>query len=155
MKTAFASLIIAVFLGACVGAGGAISVGSLTPQEAPSPEIVSKIEAQLVQHECIGSLDRWGRFYRWKTFPNDYDGGLPRTTQDRTREVEFVLREAGKFGWEAGSFVEPMPSALGPNQIIVSSDDRQYLRASGTYNVADETLDLRRCGPNMRRSAED
>jgi hypothetical protein len=65
--------------------------------------------------------------------------------------VEVILREAGKFGYRAGSFVEPSPPPLRPNAIYIELDDRDYRVAFGSYDVVADKLDLRLCGPNLLR----
>ena len=123
-------------------------VGGTFGGDVPSQELVSRIEAHLQRESCVGELGRWARFYRWQPKPSDFDGSLPRTTAGRHEEVEVILREAGKFGYRPGSFIEPSPT-LDPNELYIEGDDRDYLVAFGDYTVATDSLNMWLCGPNL------
>lgn len=131
---------------------GEVPVGSHAAGDTPPQTIVSRIELHLEQDPCVGSLDRWARFYRWGTRPSDFTGPSLPPAADRHEEVEIVLREAGKFGYRPGSFIEPSPPSLKENEIYMEHDDRDYLIAFGTYTVAKDTLELATCGSNLSRS---
>lgn len=113
----------------------------------PSHHLINRIEALLLRKPC-GSLDRWARFYRWQPEPRDYNGSSSQSEVNRHEKVEILLREAGKFGYREGSFIEPSPPPLMSNQIYIEGDERDYLTGSGSYDVASDTLTIRHCGPN-------
>jgi hypothetical protein len=112
--------------------------------------MVSRIEAHLQREACVGSLNQWARFYRWRPRRSDLVGPSLSPAADRQEEVEVILREAGKFGYRPGSFMEPSPPPLAENEIWMELDDRNYRVGSGTYAVATDTLKLHGCGPNIR-----
>jgi hypothetical protein len=81
---------------------------------------------------------------------SDFSGSLPRPeTPNTMTEVEVTLREAGKFGFVAGSFIKPSPPPMRHNEIHIELDDRDYDVGSGSYDVATDTLMMEQCGPNL------
>jgi hypothetical protein len=145
-------LVSCVLLSGCAAREAHLPVRAAASLDVPSEALIRRIEAHLERGACVGSLDRWARFYRWGTHPSDFVGDRPRaTTHDRRAEVEIVLREAGKFGYRAGSYIEPSPPPLERNEVYIELDDRDYRVAFGTYVVASDTLQLRTCGGNIAR----
>ena len=102
----------------------------------PPVALVDDLEGLLARQSCIGSMDRWGRTYFHALTPD-------RSRVDGNR-IEFRLREAGRYEFEAGrQIVRP-----DDDRAIGFPDDRPYLYASGIYDVAGRQLNLHNCGPN-------
>lgn len=107
----------------------------------PSVALVNRIEAALAENQCVGSLDRWARHYRWQ-------GGVHGPNRDI---VDVDLRQAGVFGYRRGRYILPNPDPrLRPGEIIVTGDDRRYLVAFASYDIRLDRLTMESCGPNRR-----
>lgn len=105
----------------------------------PSAALVGRIEAILAEDPCVGSLDRWARYYRWQR-------GLDGPNRDI---VDVDLRQAGFFGYRRGRYILPEPDPrLRPGEIIVTGDDRRYLVGFASYDVRLDRLTMDHCGPN-------
>lgn len=107
----------------------------------PSAALVGRIEALLAEDSCVGSLDRWARYFKWQ-----------RRLDGPNRDiVEVDLRQAGIFGYRRGRYILPEPDPrLGPDEIIVTGDDRRYLVAFALYDVRLDRLTMESCGPSRR-----
>ena len=107
----------------------------------PSAALVARIETVLAEDPCVGALDRWARYYKWR-----------REVNGPNREiVEIDLRQAGVFGYRRGRYMLPEPDPrLRPGEIIITADDRRYLVAFASYDVRLHQLTMESCGPNRR-----
>lgn len=117
------------------------SRGPSAAQESASPSavLVGRIEAVLSDNQCVGSLDRWARYYKWQSGPDGPNRHI----------VEVDLRQAGVFGYRRGRYILPEPNPrLKPGEIIVTGDDRHYLVAFASYDVRLDRLTMDHCGPN-------
>ena len=119
-------------------------LSSLEPSAAqdsatPSAALVGRIEAILAEDPCVGSLDRWARYYKWQRGQDGPNRDI----------VDVDLRQAGVFGYRRGRYTLPEPDPrLRPGEIIVSGDDRRYLVAFASYDVRLDRLTMDHCGPN-------
>ena len=128
----------AIMLAAC----GSVSVSPFetSPAVPQSVALVDKIEAQLANDPCVGSLARWARHYRWRMSPDGWD----RTV------VEIDLRQAGVFGFRQGRYIHLPQTGGRPADIIIMGDERRYLVAFASYDVRLDRLTMESCGPNRR-----
>ena len=102
-----------------------------TEDPMPDPQAVRRIEDLLTLQPCIGRLDRWHRSYF-------YPGSRKKSFEG---VIMFDLKEAGKYGKVAGT--ETL-SAGGTHEL----DHRPMLIASGSYDIARDTLIVNYCGVN-------
>jgi hypothetical protein len=102
-------------------------------QPRPPAQLVDSVEALLAKEPCVGSLDRWSRFYA-------YDR-LPEKTVD-TAIVDFQLEETGTIGVKAGRHVTEPDS-------WVNIDDRPIRMVSGDYDVKENRIRIAFCGKNI------
>lgn len=96
---------------------------------------IDAVETALSQAPCIGSLGQWSRRY---SFAVNYMQG--RVDDDAIR---FVLREAGRYGFETGVRV-------GKPREFAEMDDRQFRIAAGIYHLHNHRLKIDACGNNRR-----
>ena len=115
--------------------GRAAGARSLTANP-PSEELVNHIEGLLAEDPCVGNIQRWARLYEWGRTKEGID----------TRVVEIDLRQAGVFGLTPGRVIRSRDPALGPGEMMVRGDDRDYRVAFGSYDVETGNLELRSCG---------
>jgi hypothetical protein len=99
---------------------------------------VDEIEALLSQNPCVGNIQQWARFYEWRQAKDGID----------TSVVEIDLRQAGVFGFTSGRLIRSRDPSLGPGEIIIKADDRNYRVAFGSYQVETGKLELDSCGQN-------
>ena len=104
----------------------------------PSEQLVDHIEDLLAEDPCVENIKRWARFYEWSQTKDGID----------TRVVEIDLRQAGAFGFTPGRHIRSRDPSLGPGEIMVRADDRDYRVAFASYYVDTGKLDLRFCGRN-------
>lgn len=102
-------------------------------QPRPAPQLVDRIESLLAKEPCVGSLDRWSRFYAY-----DY---LPERTVD-AGIVDFHLEEAGKMGIKPGVHIT-VPDSW------VNLDDRPIKMAEGDFDIAENRIRFGSCGENV------
>jgi RHS repeat-associated protein len=101
----------------------------------PPLDVIGRIEAQLSQQSCIGSLSRWERSYAY---------GIDAHTGEVDEQiVEFNYRQAGVHGFRDQRIVT-FPNAW------VDVDDRRYDLAYGEFHPATDRLTLTFCGANLR-----
>lgn len=127
--------------GACVPLPTGERSAAVQNSGTPSAALVHRIETVLAEDPCVGSLDRWARYYRWQ---QGRDG-------PNREVVDIDLRQAGIFGYRRGRYIlsEPDPR-LKPGEIIIEGDDRRYLVAFASYDVRLDQLTMESCGPNRR-----
>jgi hypothetical protein len=102
--------------------------------EGPSTGDVEEIEKQLGRTNCVGDLQKWERLYAF--------AGKRRSVN--TGEIDFMYREAGKFGFVAGA--RRMRIADWYNL-----DDRQYLLVTGKFDKSERRAVIDYCGPSAPR----
>lgn len=110
----------------------------------PSEEIIDRLEQRLVEHPCIGSLDRWERHYTYASEPF-LDGLFGwRNRWYHYGRIDVDLRQAGFEEFRGGRHVHARsPEHQG------SIDDRRYNVAVGQYDVSADRLSLTACGSNI------
>lgn len=105
----------------------------------PSAALVGRIEPILAEVPCVGSLDRWARYYKRQRGPEGPNRNV----------VDIDLRQAGAFGYGRGRYILPEPDPrLKPGEIIITGDDRRYRVALASYDVRLDQLTMESCGPN-------
>ncbi len=111
---------------------------SIQTHPLPPVRLVARIERGLQNDPCIGSMARW---YRRYSYGLDHERGVV-----DPNIVWFTFHQAGAYQFRAGrSIQEPREDD--------SLDDRPYLVASGTYDVAADRLAVEMCGPNTNVAA--
>ena len=116
----------------------------------PTDVEMDRIEAQLAQVPCVGSLADWERIYLYHPdyFAEEVDAAIKegreprRSGYDRTK-IEIHMRHANfeEFGEGRKSYVDYPPG-------LTDTDDRAYRIAYGSYDVKTGKLDLATCGAN-------
>ena len=104
----------------------------------PSEQLVDQIEGLLAEDPCVGNIKRWARLYEWSQTKDGID----------TKVIEIDLRQAGVFGFTPGRLIRSRDPSLGPGEIMVQADDRDYRVAFASYYVDTGKLELRSCGQN-------
>ena len=102
-------------------------------QPRPPAQLVNHIEALLAKEPCVGSMNRWSRYYGYNR--------LPEKTVDRGI-VDFHLEEAGTPPVRAGRHITEPDS-------WVNIDDRPIKMVSGDYDVKDNRIRIAFCGNNV------
>ena len=102
-------------------------------QPRPPAPLVDRIEALLAKEPCVGSMDRWSRYYGYNH--------LPEKTVD-TGIVDFHLEEAGTPGVRPGRHITEPDS-------WVNIDDRPIKMVSGDYDVEEDRIRIAFCGDNF------
>lgn len=134
-------ILVPIFLTSACVSPSSQQLSAVQHGSVPSAALVSRIEATLAKDPCVGSLDRWARYYKWQT-------GQDVTSRD---VVDVDLRQAGVFGYRRGRYVVPEPDPrLRPGEITVTADHRPYLVAFASYDVRLDRLTMESCGPNIR-----
>ncbi|HRO33120.1 MAG TPA: hypothetical protein PLQ03_06870 [Brevundimonas sp.] len=110
----------------------------------PDPVLLDRIEQQLAQDQCVGSLDKWQRSYAWRLNWWGSRGlvGSKWLGADKS-VVMFDLKQAGVFGFKAGRRVRS------PDQRLFEYDSRDYLFAHGRHDVRTGEVVIEYCGPNL------
>jgi hypothetical protein len=88
---------------------------------------VNAIEARSGNIPCVGGLNKWERQYAF--------------SKADANKVEFVYREAGKFGFVAGR-------TLLLTNSLYEIDDRPYLTLHGSFDISKAKLNVDYCGLN-------
>lgn len=99
----------------------------------PTSVQIDDVEQALSRQSCIGDLAHWARRYSYAV---DYAHG--RVNDDA---VWFDLREAGRFGFQS-------ERKIGKPRDFAEIDDRQFLIATGTYDLKSHRLTMDSCGQN-------
>jgi hypothetical protein len=103
-------------------------------QPRPPALLVDQIEALLAQAPCIGSMDRWSRFYGYNRLPDE---------TAYTGIVNFHLEEAGAVGVKAGRHITE------PESWLKAADDRPIKMVWGDYDLKDNRIRVAFCGNNV------
>ena len=85
------------------------------------------VEKKIVGIPCIGDLASWERRYA--------------LSNKDANKIEFVFREAGKFGFKSGRYIPPANN-------LYEIDDRPYRTAYGSFDISGSKLNLEYCGLN-------
>ena len=104
----------------------------------PSEQLIDHIEGRLAEDPCVGNIKRWARLYEWSQTKKGID----------TKVVKIDLRQAGVFGFTPGRLIRSRDPSLGPDEIMIQADDRDYRVAFASYHVDTGKLELRFCGRN-------
>lgn len=142
MRFVWIALGSASLLSACATSGSQ-RLQSPWTADPPSEQLVDYIEERLAEDACVGKIERWARFYEWSQTPGGID----------TNTVEIDLREAGAFGFTSGRRIRSRDPSLGPGEIMITSDHRDYRVAFASYHVPTKELELHSCGRNLNPSA--
>ena len=110
------------------------------PSAVPSKSDIDRLEVQLASDPCIGSLQKWERTYR---IHRNIGVGDPNRGKIYPDRIDFLFREAGRFGIQSGRNVRP-PRALN----VFVFDDTPVRMAWGSFRISAGKLNLDFCGPN-------
>lgn len=131
-------------LGACNRPPGS---RQLVYHDKPPLEMIESIERRLAREQCIGSLSRWSRHYRYSA-----DSGTSgRGNLDKQRVI-ITYTEAGTGGL-AGRFIDApevyKDEKTGDAITDIHFDDRELLVAGGFYDTRSRAINYWLCGPNF------
>ena len=98
----------------------------------PSEEQISKVEAKLASHPCIGSLNDWERNYRFGMSKRMF---WPQSDHPNFDVIEFHLRRAGSVTIAPGRAGFSTGSGDWPDSSSIRSIDGSFVVGSGRLNV--------------------
>ena len=99
----------------------------------PTADAIDRLEATLAQNACVGSMDRWGRFYSY---------GLDSAGEVDEAKIDFYFRQAGIHGFRAERRI------TAPDE-WANLDDGDYRLVIGSFDRASARIDIQVCGPNL------
>lgn len=105
-------------------------------QPRPTSQIIDHLEDLLAQEPCVGSMQKWVRFYGYNRLPGNTVS---------TRIIDFHLDEAGPDAAKSDRHITAPDSWVG-------IDDRPIRMAFGDYDLKDGRIRLAFCGNNLGSS---